>query len=43
MKELPLRMLDEELQRGDSLRKTVQFLSGQLEAEKQQRLELENR
>lgn len=38
-----LRMLDEEVQRGEILQKTVHFLTGELEAERQQRIELENR
>jgi hypothetical protein len=36
-------MLDDEVQRGESLQQTVHFLANQLDAERQHRMELENR
>lgn len=41
VRQLATRMLDEEAQRADSLRETVQFLVSELEAERQQRIRLQ--
>jgi hypothetical protein len=37
------RMLDEEVQKGDELRQKVEKLANELEAERRQRIQLENR
>jgi hypothetical protein len=37
------RLLDEEVQKGDELRQKVEKLANELEAERRQRIQLENR